>query len=652
MKSTGAEAVHPGYGFLSENASFVERLKKEGLVFIGPDSHAIHAMGDKIESKKLAIAAGVNTIPGFMGVLKDEAEAVKVAREIGYPVMIKASAGGGGKGMRIAWNDAEAAEGFRLSKAEAASSFGDDRLFVEKYLDQPRHIEIQIVADAHGNVVYLPERECSIQRRNQKVIEEAPSMCLDEATWRAMGEQACSLARAVQYKSAGTVEMMVDANRKFYFLEMNTRLQVEHPVTEMVTGLDLVEIMLRVAAGERLPLTQADVKANGWAFEARVYAEDPLRGFLPSIGSLQRYRIPDSTIVTKPGESMRVDTGVEEGSEISIHYDPMIAKLITHGPDRQTAAAAMRRALDSFVIRGVGCNINFMRDVMAHPRFLEGRLTTGFIPEEFPDGYHGHVLKAQEASELAAVAAILNMQHEQQARILLPSEGSYIGGKPSVGRAALVSVMSSDVIGQKDLVVTIEAGHGGAHEAVKRELRILASKPKLGQVISSEFEVRVEGEATMRLKAELPSLDGLVSVSVRTVSLDPESTSVPYGSLLGDTSRVVQVVQRLSQGYVLSIAGTPFKVTARTPRNEALAAYMPAKIEPDHSRELIAPMPGRLHSIAVAAGDKIVAGQELCVMEAMKMQNVLRAIKDGVVKRVVAKVGDTVSVDQTILELE
>jgi propionyl-CoA carboxylase alpha chain len=447
MKLSGAQAVHPGYGFLSENAKFAERLAEEGLVFIGPNVFAIQSMGDKIQSKQLAIDAGVNTIPGQLGLIDTEDDAIRVSREIGYPVMIKASAGGGGKGMRVAHNDSEAAEGFRLSKSEAASSFGDDRIFIEKFVDQPRHIEIQIIADTHGNVIYLPERECSIQRRNQKVIEEAPSPFIDEATWRAMGEQAVALAKAVQYQSAGTIEMMVDGDKNFYFLEMNTRLQVEHPVTEMVTGLDLVELMIRVAAGETLPLKQSEIAAKGWSIEARIYAEDSLRNFLPSVGVLHRYRPPKETPVGDINGTVRIDTGVEECSEISIHYDPMIGKLITYAPTRQQAIDVMKRSLDEFVIKGVRCNIDFCRDIMDNPRFLSGDLTTHFIAQEYPDpGFRGHRLTRTELQELVAIAAMLQMQHRQQAKIYLPPEGSFVAGKQTVGRAALVGVLSPEEI--------------------------------------------------------------------------------------------------------------------------------------------------------------------------------------------------------------
>lgn len=531
MKMTGAQAVHPGYGFLSENFKFAERLAAEGLVFIGPNVFAIQSMGDKIESKQLAMEAKVNTIPGQLGLIESEEDAIRVSKEIGYPVMIKASAGGGGKGMRMAHTDSEAAEGFRLSKSEAASSFGDDRIFIEKFVDQPRHIEIQIIADTHGNVIYLPERECSIQRRNQKVIEEAPSPFIDERTWRAMGEQAVALAKAVKYQSAGTIEMMVDGEKNFYFLEMNTRLQVEHPVTEMVTGLDLVELMIRVAAGEALPFQQSDISAKGWAIESRIYAEDSLRNFLPSVGVLHRYRPPKETPMGDPDGTIRIDAGVEECSEISIHYDPMIGKLITYAPTRKQAIHVMKRALDEFVIKGVRCNINFVRDVMDNPRFMAGDLTTHFIAQEYPaPGFLGHKLTPHELHDIVAVAAMLNMQHRQQAKIFLPSEGSFVAGKQTVGRAALVGVLAP-VIAESELFVTTE---GTVGEPAKTRVHIQARKPKLGDVISTEFVLEIDGCGRRHYTANLPDNSGLYyakckeSGTVRTVQL-VERTN--YGSL-------------------------------------------------------------------------------------------------------------------------
>uniref|UniRef100_A0A7S4NLM6 propionyl-CoA carboxylase n=1 Tax=Guillardia theta TaxID=55529 RepID=A0A7S4NLM6_GUITH len=633
MKLTGAQAVHPGYGFLSENAGFAERLEKEGLVFIGPGPFSIRSMGDKIESKKLAIQAGVNTIPGQLGLILTESDAVRVSKAIGYPVMIKASAGGGGKGMRIAHNDAEAAEGFRLSKAEASASFGDDRIFIEKFVQQPRHIEIQIIADKHGNVLYLPERECSIQRRNQKVIEEAPSPFLDEQTWRAMGEQAVSLAKAVHYHSAGTVEMMVDGDRNFYFLEMNTRLQVEHPVTELVTGFDLVEMMIRVAAGEKLKIHQDEIRPKGWAMESRIYAEDSLRNFLPSVGVLHRY-IPPEEYEDETGV-VRIDAGVEEGSEISIHYDPMIGKLVTHAPTRIEAINKMKTALDAFVVKGVRCNINFVRDVMDNPRFMSGDLTTHFIAQEYPPpGFRGHVLTELEGNELSAIAAMLHMQHKQQAKIFLQPEGSHVGGRQTVGRAALVSVMSPDhIIGEQELVVTIE---GTVGEVVKKRLHIAARRPKLGDVISTEFVITIQDRVPRVLTADLPSNSGLYLAKCTETGM----------------VRIVQAFEKTNSGYILSMSGSPYKITIRSERLEELSKYMPVKVEVDHSSHLCTPMPGKLHSIAVKEGESVIAGQEICVVEAMKMQNVLRAPKDSTVKKIHAKVGQNLALDECIMEFE
>lgn len=630
MHMTGAQAVHPGYGFLSENAAFVERLENEGLVFIGPKTFAIKSMGDKIESKALAMKAGVSTIPGQLGLITTEADAVRVSNEVGYPVMIKASAGGGGKGMRVAKNDKEAAEGFRLSKAEAAASFGDDRIFIERFVDQPRHIEIQIIADSHGNCVYLPERECSIQRRNQKVIEEAPSPFIDEKTWRAMGEQACRLAQAVQYQSAGTVEMMVDGAKNFYFLEMNTRLQVEHPVTELVTGLDLVEIMIRVAAGEKLSVKQEDVKAKGWAMESRIYAEDSTRSFLPSVGVLHRYVTPKETDPSAPS-GVRVDTGVEEGSEISIFYDPMIAKLVTWGPTRDVAISTMKDALDRYVIKGVVSNVNFVRDVMDNKRFLSGDMTTHFIDEEYPaPGFRGHILKDDEADDLASIAGMMHMQHKQQSKIYLDPKGSFIAGKPTVGRAALVGVMHPDeIVGELDLVVTME---GQVGTKVVRRVHVKAKRPKLGDVISTDFRVNVLGDVVHTYAAPLPANSGIY-LPVRD----------------GGIEHCVQMKQQTNTGYVLSMAGSAYTVTIRSEAWEELAKIMPVKVASEMLNELRTPMPGKVHSIAVREGEEVIAGQELCVVEAMKMQNVLRASKDSVVDKIMCKVGDNLNLNDLMI---
>lgn len=587
---TGAEAVHPGYGFLSENMKFAEALKKAGVVFIGPDPHAIFAMGDKIESKKLAKEAGVSTVPGYLGVIKDADEAVEIAREIGYPVMIKASAGGGGKGMRIAHDDQEARSGFRSATNEAKASFADDRVFIEKFVQDPRHIEIQILADGHGNCFYLGERECSIQRRHQKVIEEAPSPFLDERTRQAMGEQAVALAKAVKYKSAGTVEFIVDGKRNFYFLEMNTRLQVEHPVTEMVTGIDLVEQMIRVAAGEKLIFKQSDIKLKGWAIESRVYAEDPLRNFLPSTGRLIRYQEP---VV---GPTVRVDSGVYEGAEISMFYDPMIAKLITYGEDRDAAIKATREALDSFYIRGLGHNISFLSALMAHPRFQAGRLTTGFIAEEFPDGFHGVELNESEITDVVAVAAIVHQMHARRAMAVKP----HFRTRESPANGNWV-VKIGKTMRPVSLVETA-SGHAVIDGKKSREI---VSNWQLDQVLFNGY------------------IDG------RPITVQVERDGI---------------------GYRLSYAGAQLKVLVLLPRAAELAGYMLEKTPPDMSKFLLSPMPGLLVFIAVKEGQEVKVGQELAVVEAMKMENLLRAERDGKVVSLCAKVGDSLSVDQIIME--
>jgi propionyl-CoA carboxylase alpha chain len=589
-KDTGAEAVHPGYGFLSEKREFQEALAQAGVAFIGPDAHAIFAMGDKIESKKLAQAAGVSTVPGYMGVIKDPDEAVKISQEIGYPVMIKASAGGGGKGMRLARTDEEAREGFISATNEAKSSFADDRVFIEKFIEQPRHIEIQVLADSFGNTVYLGERECSIQRRHQKVIEEAPSPFLDEATRRAMGEQAVALAKAVQYKSAGTVEFIVDGKRNFYFLEMNTRLQVEHPVTEMVTGLDLVELMIRVAAGEKLPLTQADVKLTGWALESRVYAEDPFRNFLPSTGRLTRYLPPAET------DFVRVDTGVYDGGEISMFYDPMIAKLITYGATRNIAIAHMRQALDEYYIRGVSHNIPFLASLLGKDRFVEGRLTTNFIAEEYANGFHAADLPPEDPATLVAVAAIVHHQH------------------------------------------------------VARDARISGQLPGHEMVVPDQWVVLLNDT---QYPVTLSQRDG-----VWTIVLFGETITVTTDWSLGsplfrgtvDETRVCAQVDRRGIGYRLFHAGAQADVVVVTAQGAEMAALMPKKAPPDMSKYLLSPMPGLLVSVAVTEGQEIKAGEVLAVVEAMKMENILRAERDGTVAKVHAKAGDSLSVDQKIIE--
>jgi propionyl-CoA carboxylase alpha chain len=588
-RATGAAAVHPGYGFLSEKAAFAEALAAEGIAFVGPNIRAIGAMGDKIESKKLARDAGVSMVPGFLDVIPNAEAAVRIAREVGYPVMIKASAGGGGKGMRIARFDAEAREGFRSAQSEARSSFADDRVFIEKYIEQPRHIEIQVLGDAHGNVVHLFERECSIQRRHQKVIEEAPSSFLDEKTRAAMGAQAVALAKAVDYRSAGTVEFIVDKDRNFYFLEMNTRLQVEHPVTEWVTGLDLVELMIRIAAGEKLPFRQEDLKLAGWAMEARIYAEDPLRGFLPSIGRLTRYRPPE-------GDDVRVDTGVYEGAEISMFYDPMIAKLVTRGAHRDAAIQRMKEALDSFNIRGVGHNVSFLAALFAKERFRAGDISTNFIAEEYPAGFTGAELSPADEDMLLAVAATAR-------RLTAEAEASISGQLPGHGMTA-----------GEDWVVVV----GGTHHKV----RVRRS--------SEGFLVTTPGGDHEILTGWRPGK--------------------PILSAAVDGRMVTFQVDRAGIGFRLFHGGATREVQVLTPRAAELAALMPVKQPPDLSKVLLSPMPGLLVSLAVDEGQEVKAGEELAVVEAMKMENVLRAERDGRVAKVRVKPGESLAVDQVILE--
>jgi propionyl-CoA carboxylase alpha chain len=598
VKATGAEAVHPGYGFLSENMNFAAALEAAGVAFIGPPSPAIEAMGDKITSKKIAQEAGVSTVPGHMGLIADADEAVEIASQIGYPVMIKASAGGGGKGMRIAWNDAEAREGFGSSKNEAAASFGDDRIFIEKFVTQPRHIEIQVLADKHGNIVYLHERECSIQRRNQKVIEEAPSPFLDEATRRAMGEQACALARAVGYTSAGTVEFIVDGARNFYFLEMNTRLQVEHPVTELITGVDLVEQMIRVAAGEKLPFAQADLKINGWAMESRLYAEDPYRNFLPSIGRLTRYRPPVEGPTTSGG-IVRNDTGVFEGGEISMFYDPMIAKLCTWAPTRMGAIDEMRLALDTFEVEGIGHNLPFVGAVMDHPRFRSGNITTAFIAEEYPEGFQGAVLDAPTIARVAAAAAAMNRVAEIRRTKV---SGTMDNHTRRVGNDWVVSLQGVEH------AVTIAADHAGS---------------------SVHFA------------------DG----SVLRVASD-WTPGMPLATLTVDGAPLVMKVAKISGGFRLRLRGADLKVHVRTPRQAELAKLMIEKLPPDTSKFLLCPMPGLITNVLVAVGDEVQDGQALATVEAMKMENILKAERKGVVKSIKAAAGSSLKVDEVIMEFE
>ncbi|CUA85362.1 Acetyl/propionyl-CoA carboxylase, alpha subunit [Chelatococcus sambhunathii] len=595
-RQTGAEAVHPGYGFLSERAAFAEALASAGITFIGPNPKAIEAMGDKIESKKFANAAEVSTVPGFLGVIESPEEAVRIADDIGYPVMIKASAGGGGKGMRIAYSAAEVAEGFARARSEAASSFGDDRVFVEKFITDPRHVEIQVIGDKHGNVVYLGERECSIQRRNQKVIEEAPSPLLDEATRRRMGEQAVALAKAVNYDSAGTVEFVAGQDRSFYFLEMNTRLQVEHPVTEMVTGIDLVEEMIRIAAGEKLRFSQEDIRLDGWAVESRVYAEDPTRGFLPSTGRLVTYRPPAEG--EADGARVRNDTGVVEGGEISIYYDPMIAKLITHAPTRAAAIAAQQRALDAFAIDGIRHNIPFLSALMAHPRWQEGRLSTGFIAEEFPDGFAMPKPEGEVAIHLAAVAAAIDhLFNERKRRI----SGQLRSAKPvRFERERVV------MLGREAIPLTIDDKDGALVLAFSDGRTVaVASSWRPGEPV---WHGRVDGKA--------------IAVQVRPIL----------------------------NGVALAHAGTATEARVYTRREAELAALMPEKVAADTSKQLLCPMPGLVKAIAVAEGQEVKAGETLAIVEAMKMENVLKAERDGTVAKIHAKEGDSLAVDAVILE--
>jgi len=597
IEQSGAQAVHPGYGFLSENKLFAEALEKAGVAFIGPPASAIEAMGDKITSKKLAAEAGVSTVPGYMGLIEDAAEAVKISREIGYPVMIKASAGGGGKGMRIAWNDQEAREGFQASKNEAANSFGDDRIFIEKFVTQPRHIEIQVLADRHGNCVYLHERECSIQRRNQKVIEEAPSPFLDEATRRAMGEQAVALSRAVGYCSAGTVEFIVDGDRNFYFLEMNTRLQVEHPVTELITGVDLVEQMINIAAGQKLPFEQKDLKINGWALESRLYAEDPYRNFLPSIGRLTRYRPPAES--AHDAAVVRNDTGVFEGGEISMYYDPMIAKLCTWAPTRAQAIDEMRTALDAFEVEGIGHNLPFLSAVMDHPKFCAGDISTAFIAEEYPDGFAGVSLPEPELRKVAAAAAAM---------------------------FRVVEIRRARISGRMD-----------NHERmVGGDWVVVAQRESFALSVSADREgatIQFQGGDHHRVTSDW-------------------TPGQPLAVLHIDGEPLVLKVAQSSHGFVIRHRGAEMKVQVFTPRQAELAALMPEKLPPDTSKFLLCPMPGLIVTIDVEEGQEVQEGQALCVVEAMKMQNTLRAEKKGIVARINAGPGESLAVDEVIMEFE
>ena len=596
-RETGAEAVHPGYGFLSENARFARKLKREGITFIGPNVRAIEVMGDKIESKKFAAKAKVSTVPGVLGVIENTKQAIEIAEQIGYPVMIKASAGGGGKGMRIAYERGDMEEGFRASMSEAKSSFGDDRVFIEKFIVNPRHIEIQVLADSHGNTVYLGERECSIQRRNQKVIEEAPSPFLDENTRRAMGEQAVALAKAVKYQSAGTVEFIVDQDKNFYFLEMNTRLQVEHPVTELITGVDLVEQMFRVAAGEELKLTQDKITLTGWAIESRIYAEDPVRGFLPSTGRLVRYRPPEEG-GEEGGPLIRNDTGVFEGGEISIYYDPMIAKLCTHAGDRKSAISHMSRALDGFYIDGIQHNVSFLSALMRHPRWQSGELSTGFIAEEYPDGFSGGELTDDLRDIMVTVAAVLDHTENTRRRSITDQ----MGGKPvrfAVERVVRLGEDSYDVEIVEDGGPLLRVLHKGGNEFA------------------------VQGDWV-------------------------PGVPVWHGQVNGRTVNVQ--ITRILNGYRISHGGVPRDAYVFTKREAELAALMPAIEIADTSKYLLCPMPGLVVSIAVKEGQDVKAGESLCVVEAMKMENVLRAERDCTVAEVKCAPGDSLAVDEVIME--
>ncbi len=606
-KATGAEAVHPGYGFLSENAEFSRRVEEAGVVFIGPKHQSIAAMGDKIASKELAAKAKVNTIPGWNAPIESPERAVEIARDIGYPVMIKASAGGGGKGLRVAWNDKEAFDGFSSCRNEARNSFGDDRVFIEKFVEEPRHIEIQVLGDAHGNTVYLWERECSIQRRHQKVIEEAPSPFLDDATRRAMGEQAVALAKAVDYQSAGTVEFVVGKDRSFYFLEMNTRLQVEHPVTECITGLDLVEQMIRVAAGEKLGFTQGEIARNGWAIECRINAEDPFRNFLPSTGRLVKYRPPvqtmEASLPVPAGGGVRVDTGVYEGGEIPMYYDSMIAKLIVHGRDRHEAIARMREALNAFVIRGISSNIPFQAALLAHPRFVSGQFSTGFIAEQYPKGFSADSVPHEQPGFLLALAAAAHHKLRERA---VTVGGQRPGYEASVGGDFVVVL--TDTEGRKARTPVSVGSEGDA-------LRVTV------------------GDATHEV---------ILTSALRVIAVN--------GTFNGKA--FCAQIERVGLDYRISHDGAAVVARVLSPRAAELDALMPFKAPPDLSKVLLSPMPGLLVDVAVQPGQQVRAGEKLAAIEAMKMENILFATQDCVVSEVAAKKGDSLAVDQVIMRFQ
>ena len=595
VKETSAKAVHPGYGFLSENSKFAKALADIGVIFVGPPENAIESMGDKITSKKIAQEAGVNTVPGYMGVINDDDEALRISKKIGYPVMIKASAGGGGKGMRIAWNDTEVKEGFQSSKNEAASSFGDDRIFIEKFVTQPRHIEIQVLADSKGNCIYLGERECSIQRRNQKVVEEAPSSFLDEKTRREMGEQACKLAKAVGYSSAGTVEFIVDKDKNFFFLEMNTRLQVEHPVTELITNIDLVEQMILVAAGKPLSIAQKDVKLTGWAMESRLYAEDPYRNFLPSIGRLTRYRPPAE--IKNENFIVRNDTGVYEGGEISMYYDPMIAKLCTWAPNRAEAIEQMRIALDRFEVEGIGHNLPFLSAVMDHKKFVSGNITTAFIAEEFSEGFNGVDLNNDKIKHLAACAAAMNRVAEIRRTKV---SGRMDNHERRVGDDWVVQIDG------KVFPVFVSADTAGAN-------------------------VKFEDGTSIRVSGDWQPGKKLANMSA-------------------NDNKLIIKIGKLTGGFRMRTRGADLRVLVRTPRQAELSKYMREKIPPDTSKLLLCPMPGLIVKIDVEVGQEVQEGQPLCTVEAMKMENILRAERKGLVAKINSNVGDSLAVDDVILE--
>jgi propionyl-CoA carboxylase alpha chain len=610
-KQTGAQAVHPGYGFLSENAGFAKRVEDEGIVFIGPKHYSIAAMGDKIESKKLAGAAGVNCIPGVNDAIDTAEKAVEIAKGIGYPVMIKASAGGGGKGLRVAYNDQEAFEGFTSCKNEARNSFGDDRVFIEKFVEEPRHIEIQLIGDSHGNVVYLNERECSIQRRHQKVIEEAPSPFISDATRKAMGEQAVQLAKAVKYQSAGTVEFVVGKDQSFYFLEMNTRLQVEHPVTECITGLDLVELMIRVAAGEKLPLTQADVKRDGWAMECRINAEDPFRNFLPSTGRLVRFQPPLETMFASDvskWHGVRVDTGVQDGGEIPMFYDSMIAKLIVHGKNRLEAIAKMREALNGFVIRGVSSNIPFQAALLAHPKFVAGDFNTGFIAENYAKGFRAEDVPHKDTDFLVALAAFVNRRYLNRA-------------------ASITGQLEGHELRTASDFVVVALGQEGNGTSYPVHIADFNDKTRAGTIQVGAASYKIHSES----KFGHIRMEGTSNGEHFTAQIERGTAKNPLA---------IRVIHN----------GTQLDVMVLLPRAAELHALMPYKAPPDMSRYVLSPMPGLLVDVAVQPGQKVRAGERVAVIEAMKMENVLFASADGVVGKVLANKGDSLSVDQPIVE--